>query len=298
MAVTTSTASEAIRTTYAPGFNEAVYRNPNNMISFFGAPVDSGGDTAYRWKINHSGNSSVEIYSEGQIQPPDGNQGWTNGAVSYLAFRFVTRVTGHARAALRSNWVNAIDEDQTLGVADLVDLITTTYMGSTYGIEAAIAATGTYAGITRGSAAYFESTSTAHSAVLDLDGLINLQEAIRDNDKGGQPGLIICPLNQQSNIWRLGGGGGIKNTGYGDAAEALTRQTFNGIPILAMPDWTDTVIAMLDIRPGHWLTVQHQPFMVHDQGRSADSDVYMTTYMGVIVGKFPRCDGKLTSVTA
>lgn len=298
MSLTTTVATgTTIQQTYAPGFVEGVYRN-NALMPIFGAPVDSGGDEAYRWKINSAGNSSVELYTEDQAQPAIGNQTFVNAAVSYLAFRYMVRITGHARAALRSNWINAIDEEFTLGQQDLIDLITTTYMASTYGIEAAIAATGTYAGITRGSVGYFESTSTAISRALELNDIIDHWETIQNADKGGMPSALICNLNQVTNIWRLGGGPGIKNMDYSDAAPSLYTQTFAGRPIIGMPDFTTTTIATLDLRPGHWVVVEHQPFQVKEMAPSGDSDVTQVSYMGVIVGKNPKCDGKLTSVTA
>jgi len=63
--------AELIRQFYVPGFVPCVFTN-NELAQFFPEPVDSGGDTAYRWKLHAGGNDSVEIFSEGQAQPAAG----------------------------------------------------------------------------------------------------------------------------------------------------------------------------------------------------------------------------------
>lgn len=294
MPVTTSTHAEAIREKYEPGFQRTVWRN-NSLLPLFGTS-DSGGDTAKRWKLQISGNNSVEIYTEGQGQPTAGNQEYVNCAVDYMAFRFMTSITGHARAALRSNWIVSWDEEQTSGIEDLVDLITTSFMGSTYGLELAIAATGTYAGLTRGSISYFESAVTAVNLPLASTDIQDMLETLKDNDRGKSPNLLIGPVNQETNIYRLAPSAGMRTTDYSDPLPNFQNQRVAGMACAFLPDWTDTVLAFF--RREDVETVQHQPYQVKEMAPSGDSDIYQNSWMGVIVHKNPKYAGKLTGVTA
>lgn len=295
MPVTTTTLAEGVREAYSPGFELTLYRN-RGLLPVLSPPEDSGGDTAYRWKVNMGGNSSVEIYSEGAAQPAAGNQDYTNIAVDYLAFRFMTQITGHARAALRSKWFNAIEEEQSLGMEDLIDLITTTYMGSTYGLEAAIAATGTYGGLTRGSITYWESLVTAVDNPLASSDIQDMLEGLKDNERGTSPDLLFGPVNQETNIYRLTPVGGMRVTDYANPLPNFQDQRVAGMTPVFLGDWTDTVLCFLSKR--HVKVIQHQPFLVKEMAPSGDSDVLQNSYMGIIVHKNPKLAGKLTGCTA
>lgn len=302
MPLTTTTAANTIKQAYEGGFEVGVFRN-NSLLKWFPPPFPAVGDTAYRWKINTAGNDSVEVYTEGQAQKDPGNQTFGNAAVSWTYVRGMLQFSGHALDALKSNWINQADEEANLLMDDLIDLITTSFMGGTYGIELSVDYGSAYAGITRnGSASYFEATETAVSRKLAFQDLIDLQETMRDNDKGSRfgpgNGLILCPLNQETNIYQLTGQPAVKNIGPSDAAQNLTAQTFNGVPIVGLPDWTDSVIAFLDMRPEKWKYPVIRPFSVKEMAPSGDSDVYQVSWGGSLVNKMPKFDGKLTSVTA
>lgn len=297
MALTTTTGANAIREAYEPGFNEAVFRN-NSLMSLFNW-TESPGDTAHRWKLNSAGNDSVEVFTENGVQPAAGNQTWVNAALPWTYFRGMAQVTGHARDALRSRWIDAIDEEFTLLRADLVDLITTSFMYSTYGLELAVDFGAAYAGITRnGAAGYFESTETDVAGAISTDDLLNLMETIRDNDKGGQPDVILVPHNQATRIYNLAGPHTIFNANPSDKAPGLMSQTFNNIPIVALPDWTDTVAMALDRRPGNWGAKIHRPFSVKEMAPVNDSDVYQVSWAGCLACHQPKFQGKLTGLTA
>jgi hypothetical protein len=185
--ITTSTAANSIREAYAPSFEKAVFRN-DSLLGLF-PPWESppgGGDTAYRWKLNSAGNSSVGVFAENDPLAAAGYQAIVNASVSWLYIRGTLRFTGHALDALGSAWIDQEQEEGTLLMEDIVDLMTTSFMGSTYGIELAVDQTGAYAGITRnGSAAYFESTETAVGGAASYASYVNLQETVRNADKGG-----------------------------------------------------------------------------------------------------------------
>jgi len=295
--LTTSTAANSICEAYAPGFEQAVFRNDSLMGLFSWTPAV--GDTAYRWKLNSAGNNSVEVFTEGQGQPIAGNQTFVNAAVDWTYHRGMLQFTGHALDALKSNWIPQADEEARLLMEDLKDLMTTGFMGSTYGLELAVDYGSSYAGITRnGSAGYFESTETAVSGALSTDDLLDLRETIRDNDKAGRPKKIICAENQSTNVYRLGGPHVIYNGQPGEKAPGIGSQTFAGMPIIALPDWSDTVIMMIDDGGDNFVGKEIRPFSVKDMGPSGDSDVFQLSWGGQLVCKQPRFQGKLTGVTA
>jgi hypothetical protein len=297
MAGTTTTLSTAIREAQAPGFEEEVFRN-NSLFRWFPPMTPSPGDTNFRWKVNSSGNASVGTFSEGDSLPAAGNQTYVNAAVPYNFFSFTVEITDHLRAALKSRWFDAISNELTLGRGDLIDLMTTTAMSGTNGLETAVDSTTTYAGIARGSAGYWESTETAVSGPIAHTDLLDLLEGIRDNDKGGTPGLWLMPLNQGTNIYNLTGGPGVQNIGDSDKAPGFLNQSFAGIPMVQLPDWTNTVIMCLDMSPGKWEHAEHIPFSVFEVARTGYADLLLVEQASILIDKRPKRDGKLTGVTA
>lgn len=297
MGLTVSTAENTIREAYAPGFVDALFRN-NSLFNMF-SWREAVGDTAYRWKLHSTGNDSVEIFTEGQGQPDAGVQGFVNAAVSWTYFRGMLQITGHARDALKSNWINHIDEEATMLRRDLVDLITTSFMGSTYGLELAIDYGSAYAGITRnGSAGYFESTETAVGAGVQTTDLQDLEETINNVEKVGKVGVIICGRNQTTRIYNLGGPHVIYNQNVSDKAPGMNAQTFNGIPIVWLPDWSTTVIMMLDTTPEEWAPMQIRGFSVKEMGPTGDADRLQLSWGGALCPKNPKKSGKLTGCSA
>ena len=302
--LTTTTAANSIREAYAPSFEKAVFRNDSFLGLFppWEAPPGNG-DTAYRWKLNSAGNSSVQVFSENQVQPVAGYQAIVNAALSWLYVRGMMSFTGHALDALGSNWINAEQEEGSLLVEDLVDLMTTSFMGSTYGLELALAPASAYAGITRnGAASYFESSTAGSVGTLAYADLVDIQEAVRDNDKGGlktRQGMWVCPVNQETNIYGLAQTSKTVNVNTdGSFAPRIANQDVCGYPLVALPDFTNTVIALLDMRPGSFRKIQIRTFRVDDQGRSGDSKIFQVSWGGMFVVRQPRFHGTLTGVTA
>lgn len=297
MAVTTTTHAEVIREKTEAGFIDAVFRN-NSFLPFFGAPQDQGGDTNIRWKVNSAGNTSVEVFTEGQAQPVPNQQDYVSAAVPPQYFRVMLQITGHARDALRSAWFNSIAEETIQAMRDVIDLITTTSMSGTNGIETMIDSTTTYAGIARGAAAYWESTETAVGGPLTITAMEDLLETIEDNDKGGQVTHIFGPRNQETNFARLAGTPYIQQGGTADKGQHLLAPKFAAIPFIALPDFTNTVIVFADMRPGHFKMLQQRPWSVKEMSPSGDSDVMQLSWAGQPICKQPKMSGKLTGVTA
>jgi hypothetical protein len=292
-----TTGTELIKEIYSGQLIEGVYKN-SGLLPLFGAPVDSGGGTKHQWHIHTTANDSVETFTEGQGQPDPGNQQYTSPEVSYKYFRGLLNITGHARDAMRRNWVNGLDLEMSMLKEDIVDLVTTTYMDATDGIRAAVDSTTTYAGVTRGSVTYFEANENAVNAIVSFGDLIDLYEEQRDNDIGARPDLILCPWNQYTRIYQITGQPAIKNIAPLDAASGYNSQVFAGMSIQPLGDLTDTVIFMLDRRPGNWTVVQHRPFQVKEMAPAGDSDVYQLSVAVNLICLHPKFQGKLTGCSA
>lgn len=313
IANTTQTA-EAIRTTFAPGLVDAVFRNNElfgltvngqRMFTEIGNP----GDTYFRWKIAKAGNSSVASYSEGDAAPTAVGQSYTNAYLAYTYLWATVEISGHLIDALQSNWFNGADAEFELTKRDLQDLATTTALtDATVGINAAVSNTITYAGIARGSAAYFEAHNLNTNGSLEIADLRDIHEFVRDNDKGGKPRFWLAPHNQVTNIGALG-------VTDGTTANSLVRYSGSpndprnvgtlpaqcyaqGLPVVGISDLTDTELYLFDDRPGNWLLVRRRDMKVDPLGKAGDADKYLITTAFAVPCLYPKLQGKISGASA
>jgi hypothetical protein len=239
---------------------------------------------------------------------------FVNAAVSAVYFRQWIRITGHVRDAIRLggyyDGLNPMDMEFEIAQDTIRDLMNTTFMGATNsGMEVSIDSTTAYAGITRGSAAYFEATETACGGALSRTKIVDHIEAVRDNDKGGRCHLFIGPVNQVSNYIRLSGEPNAQNTSLrvemavagGNGVDYVPRFdgcTIAGAPFIGIGDFSNTVIASLDLSPDNWHLKIRRPFEIREQSRSGDDDVWQVSTASALVCKHPRTQGKITGATA
>ena len=301
MPLTTTTAANTIRELYEPSYVKTVFTN-NELMEFFSRfginKRASEGGTAFQFKVHTANNGSVEVFTEGAVQPAAGATTFVNASLSWLYIRAMVQVTGHARDALKSNYVNHVMVEMEQALEDIKDLFNTSFMGSTYGLELAVDSSSNYGGITRSAATYWQSVESAVNANISYTDLRDMQESVRDNEHAARPNVILCSLNQESNIYSITGQPATKMIGPTDSAPGLTAHTFNGMPIIALRDWTDTVIMMLDMNPQHWAIVEHRPFNVKEMAPSGDSDIYQLSAAMLLACKNPLKQAKLTAVTA
>jgi len=105
-------------------------------------------------------------------------------------------------------------------------------------------------------------------------------------------------MNQETNFARLSGTPYMQNGGPSDKGEHLLGPRFAGRPFIGLPDFTNTVIVALDMRPGHFAMTQQRPWNVKEMAPSGDSDVMQLSWAGIPICKQPKMQGKLTGVTA
>ncbi len=289
-----------IKEKFGPGFVQGVYLN-NQLFQHFPDFKPLGGGQYYNWIVHSAGNTNVEVFSSGQAQKAAVAQSWVQLKVAPTYIRAIVQIDGIAKDAMASAYVDGLIEEMSMSMEDIRDLLTTSFMGGTYGLQLAIDDAATYAGQARGSASWFESyvkdLSTASLAYSDL---VDTYEAVRDNDHGGNPALILTSWNQQTNIFNLSGNQAMKITGPEDLAKGFTGQTFNGAPIVALGDMDDNDIFFIDSpkSEAHWVARISRPMGVKVMAPSGDSDVYQVSTGALLANRNPARDGKIENAAA
>ena len=291
----TTAAANTIETVVAPSYEEAVFKN-NAILQHFPFGGMSEGDTAYRWTIHSGANGSVTTFDENDALPDAGQQAFVRGAVSYIHTVGTMQITGHARAALRSGYINHIEDESTLLREDLADLTSTTVISGTNGLETAIDSTTAYAGLTRG-ATYFDSQETAVGGVMSFDAMKDMYYNLIDAEVGSRPTTILMSPTQESKFYDIAGQPGIKQFMPNDPASGMSNQQFNGVPIAAIPDMTNSIALFLDQRGSNWVYKIHRPLEVHFRQRAGDSDVFDFITAFILVCRNPKKQGKLTGLS-
>lgn len=292
-----------------------VNRELFQIFNALGIPevTQQGGDS-FDWRIvRGTGNSSAEVYSEGQAPLAAGNQTYASPGLPYVYMRVLAQVTGHARDQQRSSWIDETDamQSEIMGaLEELEDLKNVTFLGSAQnGLQIAIDATGTYAELNRATVTDFVSFETAGAAgALTIGMMRDTWEGIRDNDRGGNVEAIIMPWNQTSNYVALAQGTTTANfvrhvnePGKGpsiDLGANFSGLSFNGIPIYGCADLTDTEILMLSNIKSTWRFAQQRPIEFKPYGSSDDSDTVQVSLATTPVCLNPRTQGKVTNVLA
>jgi hypothetical protein len=307
-----------IATVFAPSFVNAVFKN-NHFLGLVinGKPLFPElkvGDTAYRWKVLSSANTSAAVFTEGAAAPTPVAITPKNAAVDYTYVWAWIRITGHVRDAMKNatpEGLNMVTQEFIGAQEDIVDVFNTGFMGaSNAGLQVSVDSTTTYAGISRGSAAYWESSE---AAVGGAGTLAALAEVIRDNDKGGLPGVWLTAVNQVTNYIRLMGVVAAANAaprvemtlaggGSLDIGPSPVQTAFQGAPFIGLPDFTNTVQVALDTRmtkvgPKNGISIR-RPFELRGPDMAADDDVWEASSAAALINHMPKLDGKNTGVTA
>lgn len=303
---------------FRDGFVNAVFKNNQFLgLTVNGSPLFPElpvGDTNYRYKLISSANTSAGTFSEGDSAPQPVAISPVNAVIAYTYFWAWVRTSGRVRDLDKTQRVSMIEQEMSGAREDIVDVMNTGFMGtSNAGLLTAISDDLTYGGISRGSAAYFESTDTNHNAALTRVGLTNVIETAEDNDKGAVTSVILTSRNQVTNYTNLAGepntenssisvelglvGGGRLDLGYN-----VRALSFQGIPIISIPDFSDTDWAGLDLRmtrvgPSWGLSIR-RPFEMRGPQMSADDDIWELSAAAALVCHQPKTQWKLTDVTA
>ena len=308
---------------FAPGFEDAVYRNnqllgmtvngkalfPESSIAPYGAD--------YRWTLNSAGNTSAAIFTEGAAAGTPVAQTYVNLTATPVYFWAWVRLSGHVRDAIRNGGakpgLNPAANEFVAGFADIADLMNTTFMGSTYGLTQIVDSANTVFGVDQSSAAYHAATETALGGVLTRAALTNISESSRDNDKGGNWSVALMAHNQITNYTNLTGEPAASNSsirvelstvggGRLDLGPDPEAVSFQGRPLIGIGDFDDNTIVGLDTRQTrfgpNWALKTARYFETRAHNKAGDDDVYELSTARALVCHMVKYNWKLGTVTA
>jgi len=307
----TTSMAYAIKETFDPEVHEGLFRN-DQVIPTLAAHgmrmITAPGGDYVQWHINSTGNTSAAVFTENDPAPASVAQAYIRPKVGFTYFWAWVTLTGIGRDAVRNgNW-DAVRAAVELSMGDVIDLRSTTYLGATAnGLGVAIDSTTTYAGITRGSAAYFESTESSTST---LAGLRAAQRATRDANKAGRPSLhLVSPtiLEWYANLGgtyvaATGGNGNLRLTQAADGTPfradvglATNGFSFYGAPVVELPDVTSTEWFGIDMRFLEHHTIRDLNVQFHSN--VGDSELYKISVGSALVMKEPKRCFKMTGLS-
>ncbi len=313
MSVTPSTllASELQRR-YEARFITPLFRNSDEyFLGYFPNRGMAGGD-ALRIPIAVTESGGAEIYSVGDPIPAAGHLNWVQAVFAWQYFRIPIEIHGHAKddAVGTDLGPMQLNSEMEAKIATLVDLVQTTFMAdSTVGLLGLIDDdTTAFGGLSRSVYTGLQGEVSAVGGALTLAALNNHLRDQRDNEHVGRPGLLMSRGNQ-INYYKLllpgTGAGAEHNASVHDTERAFDmgfpneKVRFAGTPWAEVPDFVNTEIAFLDMRPQNVpYVVKHREFQVrpHDSGR--DSDLYEVTFAMALATDHPEKHGKMETLTA
>lgn len=319
----TTTASVAITERFAPGFVEAVWRNDIllrvlRLMGAFGSDRELFGaeayDTNHRWHVNSSGNSSVGTFVQGDPALTSGNQSWTRPVLPHVYHWGFYSIEGILIDALANggNFPAGMVSEQRLLTKDIANARNDTYLGSgTNGIQTAVSSTATYAGITRGSAAYFESTEVTTSAAQTVATHKSITRSMRDAEKGGLLTLNLTSPTQADTYSSLVGSattvnfpqlnamlGSLQGPGSFDMGVRVNEQTLSKAPIIEIPDMASTIWLYLDTtEDAEWFHDVPRPFNTEWYANEGDAKKFKTTIGSNLGVQNPKLCAKRTGLT-
>lgn len=307
----TTSMAYAIKETFDPEVHEGLFRNDQvvpTLAAYGMKMITAPGGDYVQWHMNSTGNTSAAIFTENDPAPASVAQAYIRPKVGYTYFWVWVTLTGIGRDAVRNGNFDAVRAAVEGSMGDVIDLRSTTYLGaSSNGLGVAIDSTTTYAGITRGSAAYFESTE---SSTNTLAGLRAANRACRDADKAGRPSLhLVSPtiLEWYSNLGgtyvaATGGNGNLRMTQMADGTPyradfgiATSGFSFNGAPVVELPDVTSTEWFGLDMRYLEHHTIRGLNVQFHSN--VGDNELYKITVGSTLVYKEPKRAFKMTGLS-
>jgi hypothetical protein len=312
MAIAGDTFTTYLATRYIPTAVQTIFWNSWFMNQPYFEVVDYGRTPkgpSINSIIDYSVSTNAEVYAQGAPMPTPDTLNSVRAYFNKDTFQGSAKVYGDtiAQAAGDGTWVQM--EPQTTAIdtslKNLVDLMSTTVLTD---LAAQVDSTTAYsdaslARATYSLASYEQAAGGALTLALMedmLEGLQNTTYGMVDNDD-----LVwLMARNQLTNLSRLtsfdGSGAAFQamNTGQAsvDAGRVQVTKFFEGIPILVVPDMTNTEVYLMKRST--------TKFYIGDPIKTQPKDVaeYANSWLSTggvnLVVQDPRRCGKLTGVTA
>jgi hypothetical protein len=298
MPADTTTLADLIVQLYRGPWVEALW---TNTFLFTRIQRKSGVGEGVRWPVRYAGNTSAGSYAESDTGAGAGNQGFKKAFLSWKLNKVEVEVTGLAQAVGDAGGmiVPALRTELDLGLSDLRGNINAQLMSDgsgnaskdITGLYAAIADTGTYAGLDRGTYTWWKSYVSANGGTPR-----NLsEELMRDvkstvEARGGRVTAIYAGSKQ----WYR----------YGDLLRAERRQQnptsltggyqaldFEGIPLVKVPGYSQTRMDFVDEELFEYVVLKD--FEAKPMAKTKDSDVIWITHYSQLVCRNPYRMGSL-----
>ena len=298
MPANTTTLAELIVQLYKGPWVEALFTNTFLLTRI---QQKQGAGDGVRWPVRYAGNSSAGSYAEGDSGAGAGNQGFKKAFLGWKLNKVEVEVSGLAQAVGDAGGmiVPALRTELDLGLSDVRANINSELMSDgsgnsgkdITGLFAAIADTGTYAGLDRGTYTWWKSYVSANGGTAR-----NLTEELMRTVKstiearGGRVTAIYAGSTQ----WYR----------YGDLLRAERRQQnptsltggyqaldFEGVPLIKVPGYTQTRMDFVDEELLEYMVLKD--FEAKPMAKTKDSDVIWVTHYSQLVCRNPYRMGSL-----
>lgn len=318
MSQSLSSLASLLKENVRAGVADVAFRRTDflNILGDAGRVEDSTGSAPFEWQIATSGNTSVEVFSEGQAPPIAGAQTYKRPSLSPFYVRGVFGWSGHARDnnAKRGYYESLPTIEAALTESDVLKKLEDTILNATQdqGIASIIDSTGTYAGLSQGSVSQWASEENNVGGVLTLASMQDLYEEMvspaggSSVPRGAVPTHWLMPVNQVGNYVSLGGSPGATNAAYrfrsGDvmdlslAQKGWTGMSFMGLPIMTVSGITSTEIYLIDVTDMAFIV--HRSVEVKPIVGNVEMDQFQVSIGGALRVNRRNHHGKLTGVTA
>ncbi len=298
MPANTTTLAELIVQLYKGPWVEALYTNTFLLTRI---QQKLGVGEGVRWPVRYAGNTSAGSYAEGDSGAGAGNQGFKKAFLTWKLNKVEVEVSGLAQAIGDNGGmiVPALRTELDLGLSDVRGNINTQLMSDgagnsgkdITGLYAAIADTGTYAGLDRGTYTWWKSYVNANGGTprnLSEELIRTVKSTVEA--RGGRVSAIYAGSAQ----WYK----------YGDLLRAERRQQnptsltggyqaldFEGVPLIKVPGYSQTRMDFVNEDLLEYVVLKD--FEAKPMAKTKDSDVIWVTHYSQLVCRNPYRMGSL-----
>ncbi len=298
MPANTTTLAELIVQLYKGPWVEALFTNTFLLTRI---QQKQGAGDGVRWPVRYAGNTSAGSYAEGDSGAGAGNQGFKKAFLGWKLNKVEVEVSGLAQAVGDAGGmiVPALRTELDLGLADVRGNINTQLMSDgsgnagkdITGLFAAIADTGTYAGLDRGTYTWWKSYVSANGGTQR-----NLTEELMRTVKStieARGGRVTAIYAGSAQWYR-----------YGDLLRAERRQQnptsltggyqaldFEGVPLIKVPGYSQTRMDFVDEELLEYIVLKD--FEAKPMAKTKDSDAIWVTHYSQLVCRNPYRMGSL-----
>ena len=303
MPANTTTLAELIVQLYKGPWVEALYTNTFLLTRI---QQKQGVGEGVRWPVRFAGNTSAGSYAEGDSGAGAGNQGFKKAFLTWKLNKVEVEVSGLAQAIGDNGGmiVPALRTELDLGLSDVRGNINTQLMSDgagnsgkdITGLYAAIADTGTYAGLDRGTYTWWKSYVSANAGTprnLSEELIRTVKSTVEA--RGGRVTAIYAGSAQ----WYR----------YGDLLRAERRQQnpisltggyqaldFEGVPLIKVPGYSQTRMDFVNEELLEYAVLKD--FEAKPMAKTKDSDVIWVTHYSQLVCRNPYRMGSLQDLAA